>query len=107
RKAWRQIRHEQRAKRDWRKTEHASAQEDAGAVEIIGREPTPEFAALLADECRSLLGRLGDDILRSVAVWKMEGFAVEEIAARLGCAPRTVERKLRRIRGLWGRPGGA
>jgi hypothetical protein len=31
----------------------------------------------------------------------MEGYGNEEIAAKLGCVPRTVERKLRLIRNLW------
>jgi DNA-binding CsgD family transcriptional regulator len=31
----------------------------------------------------------------------MEGDSTDEIAAKLACAPRTVERKLRRIRLLW------
>ena len=31
----------------------------------------------------------------------MEGYTNEEIAARLDCVPRTVERKVRRIRLLW------
>jgi DNA-directed RNA polymerase specialized sigma24 family protein len=39
--------------------------------------------------------------LRAIAVAKMEGHGHEEIAARLGCAPRTVQRKLGRIRSLW------
>jgi DNA-directed RNA polymerase specialized sigma24 family protein len=33
-----------------------------------------------------------------VAVWKMEGYTNEEIAGKLGCATRTVERKLFLIR---------
>jgi DNA-directed RNA polymerase specialized sigma24 family protein len=33
----------------------------------------------------------------------MEGQGHEEIAARLGCAARTVQRKLGRIRSLWSR----
>jgi DNA-directed RNA polymerase specialized sigma24 family protein len=36
-----------------------------------------------------------------VALWKMEGYANEEIAAKLGCVPRTVERRLRLIRSVW------
>lgn len=68
----------------------------------VGPEPTPEFAAEVAEECRRLLDLLGDDELRSVAMWKMEGYTNEEIAARLKCVPRTVERKLRVIRSLWG-----
>jgi DNA-binding CsgD family transcriptional regulator len=34
----------------------------------------------------------------------MEGYTTEEIAGRLGRAPRTVERKLRMIRSLWEQP---
>ncbi len=70
---------------------------------IVGREPTPDFAAQLEEEYRRLLAKLGDDRLRSVAVWKLEGYSNDEIAAKLGCVPRTVERKLRAIRGLWNR----
>jgi len=70
--------------------------------QVIGREPTPEFALQVAEECQRLLDRLDDAGLRSVALWKMEGYTVDEIAARLGCVPRTVERKLRAIRELWG-----
>jgi len=32
---------------------------------------------------------------------KMEGYSIDEIAAKLGCAPRTVDRKLWVIRTLW------
>jgi DNA-directed RNA polymerase specialized sigma24 family protein len=72
---------------------------------LLGTEPTPEFAALVADECRRLLDRLGDETLRAVAVWKMEGQTNAAIAARLGCVDSTVERKLQRIRDLWTREG--
>jgi hypothetical protein len=48
-----------------------------------------------------LLDLLGDDALRSVAVWKMEGYPVEEIAARLEVVPRTVERQLAILRTQW------
>ncbi len=70
---------------------------------VLGREPTPEFAALVADECAHLLSLLGDDQLRTLAVLKLEGFSNEEVAGRLGCAVRTVERKLRMIRTWWER----
>lgn len=68
---------------------------------FVGPEPTPEFAAQVAEEYQRLLVLLDDDVLRSVALAKMEGYTNEEIAARLGCVPRTVERKLRVIRSLW------
>jgi DNA-directed RNA polymerase specialized sigma24 family protein len=70
--------------------------------EVIGPGPTPAFAAEAAEECRRLLGLLTDPELRSVAVWKLEGYTNAEIAARLGCVTGTVERKLRVIRTVWG-----
>jgi DNA-directed RNA polymerase specialized sigma24 family protein len=73
----------------------------AGLEQLTGREPTPEFAAEVAEECRHLLERLDDGELRAIAVWKMEGDSAPEIAARLGCALSTVERRLRLIRQIW------
>jgi DNA-directed RNA polymerase specialized sigma24 family protein len=70
-------------------------------AQIVSREPTPEFAAQAAEECRHLLRLLGDAELESIALWKMEGYTVEEIAQRLGYVPRTIKRKMRLIRTLW------
>jgi DNA-directed RNA polymerase specialized sigma24 family protein len=72
---------------------------------IVSREPSPEFAAQVADECQRLLTLLGTFELRSIALWKMEGYTVDEIAGRLGCARTTVERRLRLIRSLWKEEG--
>ena len=51
-----------------------------------------------AGSVTGLLDRLGSDELRSIAVWKLEGYTNAEIAARLGCAAVSVERRLRLIR---------
>ena len=56
-----------------------------------------------AEECQHLLDGMSDTLLRAIALWKMEGFTTEEIASKLGCTPRTVERKLHIIRRLWRR----
>jgi DNA-directed RNA polymerase specialized sigma24 family protein len=77
------------------------ALDEPGIEQVVGREPSPEFAAQVADECRRLLDALGDAELRAIAVWRMEGDTVEQIAGRLKRAPRTVERKLELIRRLW------
>jgi DNA-directed RNA polymerase specialized sigma24 family protein len=70
----------------------------------IGRdEPTPELAAQLAEEYQRLMEQLGDSTLQSVATWKLEGYTNAEIAVRLGCITKTVERKLARIRSKWAR----
>src|SRR5262245_20527432 len=82
------------------------AQREPLGDDLPGREPTPEVAAEVADECRRLLAALPDDALRTVARARMQGDSVEEIAARLGCTPRTVKRKLQLIRDLWAREAG-
>ena len=74
---------------------------DQDVTHLLSREPTPEEAAEVADECRRLLDLLREPDLRQIALWKVEGYTNEEIAARLDCVQRTVERKVRRIRLLW------
>ena len=44
-----------------------------------------------------------DDELRAVALLRMEGHSVEEIAARLGFVERSIKRKMRLIRDVWER----
>jgi RNA polymerase sigma factor (sigma-70 family) len=103
------LRHERRQKRGGGAVQEAPALSEASSSSgqgstierLIDSEASPEFAAQMAEECRRLLASLPDAQLRGVAQWKMEGFTSEEIAAKLGCAPRTVERKLRLIRGIW------
>jgi RNA polymerase sigma factor (sigma-70 family) len=91
------VRRQQAQKRGAGRRAAASAELE----QIIGREPTPEFAAQVAEECQRLLNRLTDPDLRALAVWKMEGYTNEEIGAKLGYVPRTVERRLQLIRKLW------
>lgn len=84
-----------------RKEETAGKRDDPALGEVIGHEPSPDFAAQVAEECQRLLDALDDDAARDVALAKMEGYTNEEIARKLDCAARTVERKLVLIRGLW------
>jgi RNA polymerase sigma factor (sigma-70 family) len=76
--------------------------------EIISREPSPEEAAQLMEEYEGLLLQLDSQDLQAVALWRMEGYSVEDIAERLGCVSRTVKRRLQLIRSLWqkGAPDG-
>ncbi len=71
-----------------------------GLAQIVGDTPTPEFAAMVADQCVWLLNCL-DDKLRRIALAKMEDDTNQEIAARIGCSLATVERSLRLIRKIW------
>ena len=66
--------------------------------QFLSDEPPPELVAEMTEDYQRLLGRLDDAELRSIALWKVEGCSNEEIADRLGCVVRTVERKLQRIR---------
>jgi DNA-directed RNA polymerase specialized sigma24 family protein len=102
RKAGRLLRAADRLKRGG----GAAAVEPAAALDaVLDREPDPGLAAELAEECDRLLNALGDATLRRVALLRMDGHSVEEVAAQLGCAPRSVKRKLGLIREIWEREG--
>jgi DNA-directed RNA polymerase specialized sigma24 family protein len=109
RKACDLVRHERRQKRGGGRVVSGATPSDSadssGAEspidQVIGHEPTPEFAAQVAEEFRRLLGKLGDGEMRQIAIWKMEGYTNAEIAARIDYAIPTVERRLRLIRKTW------
>jgi DNA-directed RNA polymerase specialized sigma24 family protein len=101
RKACDLAKHEHRQSRGGGKVRMLSDMAEWGADDLLGSEPTPELAAEVADECRRLLGMLKSPNLRSIALWKMEGYTNEEIATRLGCVRYTVDRKLQAIRQIW------
>jgi RNA polymerase sigma factor (sigma-70 family) len=69
-----------------------------GFARVEAGDPTPDVAAQLAEEFQALLDRLGSDELRSIAVWRLEGYTNAEIAERLGCAEVSVRRRLKLIR---------
>jgi DNA-directed RNA polymerase specialized sigma24 family protein len=107
RKAHNQRRNEFRKKRGAGRVIGAAAFAGAGhagddpLAQAAAADPTPEFAAMVADEYRRLFGSLADDSLRAVALLRLEGHSNEEIAASLDCGLRTVERKLEVIRKRW------
>jgi DNA-directed RNA polymerase specialized sigma24 family protein len=113
RKAIKLAKHERRLKRGGGAVRGESAliapggnpDEPTGWEQVLGGEPTPAFACQVAEECRRLLEDLQEESLRQVALWKMEGYTNGEIAAKLGCIERTVERKVRSIRRIWGEDG--
>jgi DNA-directed RNA polymerase specialized sigma24 family protein len=80
----------------------AAAQSDSTPLaRFQSREPSPDSALQTAEEFRRLLDALGDDDLRAVALRRLEGYSVEEIALEMGRVPRTVKRWLRLIRQIW------
>ena len=103
RKVQAQARHYLRQKRGGGQVRPASelggqGDDDDLLAHAVGSEPTPEFAAMVAEEYRRLLERLDDAVLRRVAILRMEGYTGDEIAAQLGCARRTVARQIALVR---------
>jgi DNA-directed RNA polymerase specialized sigma24 family protein len=85
----------------WLRPEGEPEGAPAGLDQLPGDELPPDLLAEAREEFQRRLGSLGDETLRRVALWKLEGYSTEEIAGRLGVVTRTVERKLRAIRSLW------
>lgn len=72
-----------------------------GINEAVHCEPTPEFADQVISSCDELLNQLDDPSLRQIALLKLEGYTNDQVAEKLNCATRSVERKLKRIRVIW------
>jgi DNA-directed RNA polymerase specialized sigma24 family protein len=69
--------------------------------QLIGSEPSSEFAAMVAEEYRRRIEALGDPALRLLAERKLACYSNEEIARELGVSLRTVTLKLELIRKRW------
>lgn len=79
----------------------SGSERQAAALDaVLSQEPTPEMAAMFAEECERLLGLLEPDLQR-IALGKMDGQSNEELATLLNCGLRTIERRLELIRRIW------
>jgi RNA polymerase sigma factor (sigma-70 family) len=98
------ARHETRQRRDSRRTVGAAdlfELPDPDLDRLAGDAPDPALAAEVADQLRHLLTLLPGDDLRMAAQDLLAGYTAVEIARRLGCSLRTVERRWQRIRQFW------
>ena len=68
---------------------------------ILDETPGPDLFLQLDEEWQRLLSLLRDDTLRRIACWRIEGYSILEISAKLQVLPRTVGRKLSLIRSKW------
>jgi DNA-directed RNA polymerase specialized sigma24 family protein len=68
---------------------------------VLSHEPSPEYVAILAEEYDRALAKLNDEQLREIAIMKLAGATNDEVCQKLGIAPATVTRKLRRIQTIW------
>jgi DNA-directed RNA polymerase specialized sigma24 family protein len=100
-------RYDQRQRRDVRRnlsdSVFANSQDDfvAGGIHVASREPTPEFAVEFVEVCERLFHGLEDANLKEIATLKMEGYTDIEVADRLKCSRRTVQRRITIIRRHW------
>lgn len=103
RKAIDQRHYEQRQKRAGGEPHPSSDRDSAFAAlsQVIGSEPTPAFAAEVTEQLEILLMALNDSNLKGIALGKLEGYTNQELAQRMDCGVRTIERKLNLIRAVW------
>ncbi len=72
-----------------------------GIEQIADTAQSPASMAQFANDCQKLFDMLDDNNLQTIALLRIEGHSVDEIADRVGCAKRTVERRLNLIREIW------
>ena len=109
RKAQKLVREQERQKRKPKTAEQATPEPGAaetllqlpGVEEIADPKPPPDLDVLASETFERLLHRLGNAQLRSIAVWKWEGYSNAEIASMIDCSTRTIMRKLALIRKIW------
>jgi DNA-directed RNA polymerase specialized sigma24 family protein len=108
RKAHAHLRHQTRQKRGGGNVRGESVFMDAesmdrgGGIGGIGSDDdSADIHAELAEACEGLLAELGDEQLRQIAVMRMDGYFVNEIAENLTMSKRAVERRLQLIRKIW------
>lgn len=68
---------------------------------ITDEAPTPETLIEVEEQWQRLLAQLPDDTMRKIAIWRIEGYDIIDIARKLGLCDRTVSRKLQLIQALW------
>ena len=98
-KARKQATYEKRMRRGGEFTRVEDSEKVLGL--IPDRHPDPEFTLTMKEECSRMLQLLGKKELQQVAMHKVEGFTNEEIAERIGCTRRAVQRRLALIREIW------
>jgi DNA-directed RNA polymerase specialized sigma24 family protein len=81
--------------------DHAGDLKAGGIGGVTGGGQPADIHAELAEACDELLSQLDDEQLKQIAVMRMDGYLVDEIAERLELSKRAVERRLQLIRRTW------
>jgi RNA polymerase sigma-70 factor (ECF subfamily) len=99
RKCGHQVEYFRAACRDVQREQALAALADsAPSWELLGAEPTPSQAAMLAETVEQIMSSLNDERERRMAVLYLQGCKLEEISTQVGRSERTVQRVLNRIR---------
>ena len=97
--------HQQRRNANQTLTESMLQPSDAPNVSLLqslpSHEPTPAFAAEVADMSEYLMAQLPESDLKQLVRLKLEGHTNEDVADLMKITRRTVQRKLERIRRIW------
>ncbi len=72
-----------------------------GIGDVSGDSQSADIRTELAEACDRLLDQLDDDQLKQIAVMRMDGYLVDEIADSMQLSKRAVERRLQLIRRIW------
>lgn len=104
RKAINKAKHLDRDKRGGKLTRGESALGGVGLANLeqyIDECDDPAKFVEIEMTCHELLLSLPDDVYREIALMRLAGFSNQEIANKLGCSTRTIDRKLIAIREVW------
>ena len=73
-------------------------------IQLAEPEAMANFVKRLGIRSQELLAMLKEEEeMHRIALRRLQGFTLEEIAEELGCVPSTVNRKIERIRKIWSR----
>lgn len=97
RKCVHQVEHFQAARRDVRREQRASPADSGTEMDFLGKEPTPEQAAMLAEIVERIMAEL-EPREREILSQHLQGYPTEDIAVSVSRSKRTVERVLERVR---------
>jgi DNA-directed RNA polymerase specialized sigma24 family protein len=102
RKALDQIEFQRRQKRDVARLQSsASACASEMIQELASKEPSPDQIVQFEEEVQKLMARLPNPEYVKIALLRLEGATIPEIAMQLDRGHATIERKLKAIRVLW------
>jgi RNA polymerase sigma factor (sigma-70 family) len=79
---------------------HAENESGDGIEDFVALEPSPEFAAMAVEQCAHLLAKLNES-QRKIALLRLEGYRLSEIADQMDCVPATVRRQIHQIQMKW------